>query len=235
MSNSARIAVVTGGNRGIGYEVCRQLAGKGLHVIMTSRDPKKGITARDRLRSEGVETEFHVLDVNSNASVTEFFHILNDHHGRIDVLINNAATHYDSNQHASDARMTVILEAIDTNLLGPWRTCQEAIPMMRQQKYGRIVNVSSGAGSLSEMKGGTPAYSVTKAALNVLTIKLASELDGTGILVNSVCPGWVKTDMGGPHAPRSVEEGAKGIVWAATLGDDGPTGGFFRDGKKIAW
>ncbi len=235
MNEPARTAVVTGGNRGIGFEVCRQLAKKGIHVIMTSRDPKKGIEARDRLKKEGIEVEFHVLDVNSGASVREFFHIMESHHDRIDILVNNAAVHYDSQQHALDANMTIVLEALDTNLLGPWRTCQYAVPVMKRNKYGRIVNVSSGAGSLAEMKGGTPAYSASKAALNVLTIKLASELQGTNILVNSVCPGWVKTDMGGPHAPRSVEKGASGIVWAATLDKDGPTGGFFRDGKPIAW
>lgn len=235
MSKPPSVAVVTGGNRGIGLEVCRHLATEGIHVIMTARDPKKGLKARDQLASENIRVEFHVLDVNSDASVVEFFNILKEHHDRLDILVNNAAIHYDSNQHASDASMQVILEALDTNLLGPWRTCQQAIPIMKRNHYGRIVNVSSGAGSLSEMKGGTPAYSVTKAALNVLTIKLATELKGTGILVNSVCPGWVKTDMGGPHAPRSIPDGAKGIVWAATLDDDGPTGGFFRDGKPIAW
>jgi len=235
MSKSSKIAVVTGGNRGIGYELCRQLAAHKIHVIMTSRDPKKGIKARDKLREAGVDVEYHVLDVNSLPSVTEFFSMVESHHGKLDILINNAAIHYDSDQHASDARLKVVLEALDTNLLGPWRTCQAAIPLMQRHGYGRIVNVSSGAGSLSEMKGGTPAYSVSKAGLNVLTIKLAAELAGSGILVNAVCPGWVRTDMGGSRAPRTVQEGAKGIIWAATLEADGPTGGFFRDGKRIPW
>jgi NAD(P)-dependent dehydrogenase (short-subunit alcohol dehydrogenase family) len=235
MEKTAKLAVVTGGNRGIGFEICRQLKREGMDVIMTSRDPKKGIKAREQLKQEGLEVEFHVMDMSSYASIDQFFQILTDHHGKLDILINNAGIHYDSYQHASDADMKIVLEALDINLIGPWHACQRAIPLMKRNGYGRIVNVSSGAGSLTEMKGGTPAYSVSKAGLNVLTIKLAHELRSAGIKVNAVCPGWVKTDMGGPQAPRSVEKGASGIVWAAMLPSDGPSGGFFRDGKPIPW
>ena len=128
-----------------------------------------------------------------------------------------------------------VVETITTNLLGPWRICQEFLPLLRKSRAGRIVNVSSESGSLAKMGAGPPAYQVTKAALNALTRTLASELRGSRILVNAVCPGWVATDMGGAGAPRSVNEGAAGIVWAATLPDNGPTGGFFRDGKPLPW
>ena len=128
-----------------------------------------------------------------------------------------------------------VMETIATNLLGPWRLCQAFLPLLRKSQAGRIVNVSSESGSLAEMGAGPPAYQVTKAALNALTRTLAGELRGEHILVNAVCPGWVATDMGGSGAPRSVSEGAAGIVWAATLPDDGPTGGFFRDGKPLPW
>jgi NAD(P)-dependent dehydrogenase (short-subunit alcohol dehydrogenase family) len=130
--------------------------------------------------------------------------------------------------------LEVVNQAIITNLFGPWRLSQTCIPIMKRNKYGRIVNVSSGAGSLHYMNGGTPAYSVSKAALNALTRILASDLRGTGILINSVDPGWVATDMGG-RGGRPVENGAKGIVWAATLRDNGPSGGFFFDGKPTPW
>ena len=126
------------------------------------------------------------------------------------------------------------MEAFETNVYGPWRLCQSFVPLLRQSPHARIVNVSSSAGALKGMKAGTPAYSMTKAALNALTLMLADELRDEGILVNAVCPGWVATDSGGPGG-RPVPEGAQGIVWAATLPDDGPTGGFFRDGQRIAW
>jgi NAD(P)-dependent dehydrogenase (short-subunit alcohol dehydrogenase family) len=150
------------------------------------------------------------------------------------VLVNNAAVHYDSGQRAADADLGVVTEAIEVNLLGAWRATRALLPLMAAG--GRIVNVSSGAGSFGETNGssGTPAYSVTKAALDMLTVKLAAELDDRQIKVNAVCPGWVATDMGGPGG-RPVHDGAAGVVWAATLPDDGPTGGFFRDGHRIPW
>ena len=154
--------------------------------------------------------------------------------GRLDILINNAAILYDTDQSAINADLEKVSKALTTNLYGPWLMCQAFIPLMVKNGYGRIVNVSSGAGSLHYMEGGTPAYGISKAALNALTKKLASELRGTNILVNSVDPGWVATDMGG-HGGRPVKDGAKGIVWAATLPDNGPSGGFFYDGKPEPW
>ncbi|MEO0331677.1 MAG: SDR family oxidoreductase [Bacteroidota bacterium] len=230
---TSMIALVTGANRGIGLEVCRQLAEAGYEVILTSRDEEKGRKAVEELANDLVS--HYPLDVTDDNSVAKLQSYVEERYGRLDVLVNNAGIHYDSWQNAEQADLEIAQEAFNANLLGPWRVSQSFIPLMRKHGYGRIVNVSSGAGALSGMGGGTPAYSISKASLNVLTIKLAADLKGTNILVNSVGPGWVRTDMGGKEAPRSVAEGAKGIVWAATLPKDGPTGGFFRDGKRIEW
>lgn len=154
--------------------------------------------------------------------------------GRLDVLINNAAVHYDSDQTVLTADLQIVREALDTNLIGAWRVAQMAAIFMRRQRYGRIVNVSSEAGAIGEMRASAPAYRASKMALNALTLMLADQLRGSGVLVNAVCPGWVATDMGGTGG-RPVADGAAGIVWAATLPDDGPSGGFFRDGRPLAW
>lgn len=229
-----RVALVTGANRGIGFEVCRQLGQQGLTVILSGRDQAKATTAAERLRSEGLDIHVRQLDVAEFSSIEAILAYVRDTFGRLDVLVNNAAILYDSWQRAVDADLAVVQQALDTNTLAAWRLAQVCIPIMRQNGYGRIVNVSSGAGSLAEMGGGTPAYSVSKVAINAVTRLLAGELKGRGILVNSVCPGWVATDMGGAGG-RPIPDGARGIVWAATLPDDGPTGGFFRDKKPIAW
>jgi NAD(P)-dependent dehydrogenase (short-subunit alcohol dehydrogenase family) len=229
-----KIALVTGGNRGIGFETCRQLSQLGLTVLMTSRDPKKGEAATKLLRDEGLDVVFCQLDVSDKDSIRHVFGITEQQFGRLDVLVNNAAILYDTFQSAIGADLEVVGKALTTNLYGPWLLCQAFIPLMKRSGYGRIVNVSSGAGSLHYMEGGTPAYGISKVALNALTRKLDSELKGTNILVNSVDPGWVATDMGG-HGGRPVEEGAKGIVWTATLPHSGPSGGFFYDGKPEPW
>ena len=213
-------ALVTGGNRGIGLEVCRQLAERGYDVVMGSRDVERG-------RAAGLEVDVRQLDVADPGSIAAL------ELDRCDVLVNNAAIHYDTWQHAASADLEVVSEALDVNLLGAWRMTQALLPLLRRSAHGRVVNVSSGAGSITTMSGGgAPAYCVSKAALNALTRMLAADL--RPILVNAVCPGWVATDMGGPGG-RPVAEGAAGVVWAATLPDDGPTGGFFRDGRPIAW
>ena len=160
---------------------------------------------------------------------------MEDQFGQLDALVNNAGIHYDMGNSSINPNWKIVDEATQINFLGAWRVTVGFLNLMKNSAAGRIVNVSSGAGSLNDVTPGTPAYSASKAAMNMLTIQLASELNSIGIKVNSVCPGWVRTEMGGPQAPRSVEEGAKGIVWAATLDEDGPTGGFFRDGKPIAW
>src|SRR5690606_7819516 len=174
------------------------------------------------------------LDVSDADSIERLRDWVADEFGILDVLVNNAAIHYDTWQRAVNADLNVVQEAMETNVYGAWRMVQAFLPMLRKSQHGRIVNVSSEAGSLASMGGGTPAYSMSKAALNALTRMLAAELRSSHILVNAVCPGWVATDMGGSGG-RPVHEGAASVVWAATLPDDGPTGGFFRDGKPLRW
>jgi NAD(P)-dependent dehydrogenase (short-subunit alcohol dehydrogenase family) len=222
-----RVALVTGANRGIGLEVCRQLSQRGYAVLLGARDEAKGKRAA---RQIGGDTTPVQLDVADSESVRTAFANLD----RLDVLVNNAAILYDTWQRGVGADLDEVRKAFETNLLGAWRVAQAAIPLLRRSPAGRIVNVSSGAGALTDMGGGTPAYRTSKAALNALTRILAAELRGDRILVNAICPGWVATDMGGAGG-RPVTQGAAGIVWAVELPDDGPTGGFFRDGRPIAW
>ena len=233
-SGKSIIALVTGANRGIGLEVVRQLAQKGMTVIMGTRTLAKGQAAAEKLSKEGFKVLPYQLDVTDSKSIDHLAKWVEQEFGNLDILVNNAGILYDTWQQASTADLAVVQEAIATNTLGPWRMCQAFLPLIRQSKLGRIVNVSSEAGALTSMGAGTPAYSTSKAALNAFTRLLAAELKGSGILVNAVCPGWVATDMGGAGG-RPIENGAAGIVWAATLADDGPTGGFFRDSKPLSW
>jgi NAD(P)-dependent dehydrogenase (short-subunit alcohol dehydrogenase family) len=226
-----RVALVTGANRGIGLEVSRQLAAQGFLVCLGVRDLKKGEQAAEVI---GEAARPVALDVASQSSPLETVRAIERSYGRLDVLINNAAVHYDSGARALDPDWTTIREAFETNVFGAWRVAAACAPLLAASGRGRLVNVSSGAGALESMGAGTPAYSVTKAALNALTRILADELRPAGVLVNAVCPGWVATDMGG-RGGRPVEEGAAGIAWAAMLADGGPTGGFFRDRRPIPW
>ncbi len=234
-----RVALVSGANRGIGLEIARQLARRGLLVALGTRDPGKGRQAAEQLLSEGLELPVVALDVSDQAScrravseVAEMFH-------RLDVLVNNAGVFLDTGASGMSTSLDVSPATVEatmrTNLIGPLMLMQAAVPLMREQGYGRIVNLSSGLGQLSDMGGNYSAYRMSKTALNALTRTAAVDLAGTNIKVNSMCPGWVRTDMGGPEATRSVEQGAETAVWLATLDDDGPTGGFFRDSKPIDW
>ena len=228
-----RTALVTGGNRGIGYEVCRQLARQGLRVILTSRNADHGERAtRVLCDEEKLDVRSAQMDVSSERSVRQCAAQLGGDGVHVDVLVNNAAVCPSSSVlHIEGAKMD---EALHTNLLGPLWTCQAWVPAMLREGYGRVVNVSSGWGAFSEGMGGPVAYSVPKAALNALTVKLATEVRGD-VNVNAACPGWVRTRMGGPGATRSVEEGADTIVWLATLPAGGPNGKFFRDRSQISW
>jgi NAD(P)-dependent dehydrogenase (short-subunit alcohol dehydrogenase family) len=214
------VALVTGANRGIGLEVARQLAAAGYDVLAGARDPD---TVPGDLRAVQ-------LDVTDQATIAA----LRRGSDALDVLVNNAAIHYDTWQSVLTADLDVVREALETNTLGAWRMAMAFAPLLAASPHGRLVNVSSGAGALTGMRDGAPAYSISKAALNALTLMLADALRRDGVLVNAVCPGWVATDMGGPGG-RPVADGAAGIVWAATLPDDGPTGGFFRDRRPIPW
>ncbi|QFG23881.1 SDR family NAD(P)-dependent oxidoreductase [Actinomadura sp. WMMB 499] len=218
------IALVTGANRGIGREVCAQLAGRGHTVVGAARSPGSVPADVRPLR----------LDVTSADDAARAAAEIGERYGRLDALVNNAAITYDTWQRAADADLDTVREAAETNLYGAWRLVQAMLPLLRASGHGRIVNVSSEVASLTNMGGGTPAYTASKVALNALTRMLAAELRHDRVLVNAVCPGWVATDMGGPGG-RPVADGAAGVVWAATLPDDGPTGGFFRDGRPLPW
>ena len=174
------------------------------------------------------------LDVTDDDSVGAALAGIEAEHGRLDALVNNAGV-YGSASGAAGYDLGEAHDVFETNVFGPWRLIQAALPLLRSSDAPRIVNVSSGSGQLAEMGGGHAAYRLSKAALNALTRNLAADESGAGLLVNSVCPGWVRTEMGGASAPRSVEEGADTAVWLATLPADGPTGGFFRDREPIPW
>jgi NAD(P)-dependent dehydrogenase (short-subunit alcohol dehydrogenase family) len=238
-SAAGKIAVVTGANRGMGLETCRQLARLGARVVLTSRDAARGEAAAGQLRADGLEVRQHPLDIADDASIGRLAGFVERELGRLDILINNAAIVRGVDETREQAAGTFeatpsgFRAVLATNLIGPFVLCRTLLSLMRGS--GRVVNLSSGLGQLSDMGGGFPAYRVSKAGLNALTRIFASELRGTGIKVNAVCPGWVRTDMGGPNAARSVEQGVVTTIWLATLPDDGPSGGLFRDRRPIPW
>jgi len=236
MAQSQRIALVSGANRGIGLETVRQLAQQGILAIIGSRDPARGEDAARPLQEAGLPVETVALDVADADSIQQAVHTIDERHGRLDILVNNAGVSLDNRSDTVfDLDIDTLERTLVVNLYGPLRLSQSAVPLMRRHDYGRIVNLSSGLGQLSDMGSGLGAYRISKTALNALTRMLAADTQGENILVNSLCPGWVATDMGGPNAKRTVQETAPGIVWAATLPDDGPNGGFFRDRQPIDW
>jgi NAD(P)-dependent dehydrogenase (short-subunit alcohol dehydrogenase family) len=228
------VAVVTGANRGIGREVVRQLAAGGYVAVLGARDEARGRTAAEALGGAAAGVVACPLDVADDASVRAAAARVESELGRCDALVNNAAIDYDTDARATTADLDRIRRAMETNLYGAWRTALAFLPLLRRSPHPRLVNVSSGGGSISQMRAGTPAYSVSKAALNALTRILAAELRPNRVLVNAICPGWVATDMGGPGG-RPVADGAASVVWAVLLDDDGPTGGFFRNGRPVPW
>jgi NAD(P)-dependent dehydrogenase (short-subunit alcohol dehydrogenase family) len=229
------IALVTGANRGIGLEVCRQLAQAGYTVVLTARDRQKAERAAEQLNAGNGKVVPATLDVTDAPSIRAAARQVADRIGHVDVLINNAAILIAEDADLLDAAIDDFRTTFETNVFGAVAVSQAFVPGMVERRYGRIVNVSSGAGQLAGMRTYAPAYSMSKAALNAFTRQLAAATHATGVLVNSVDPGWVRTDMGGAAAPRSVAQGAETIVWLATLPESGPTGGFFSDRRQIAW
>jgi NAD(P)-dependent dehydrogenase (short-subunit alcohol dehydrogenase family) len=232
-----RVALITGANRGIGFEIARQLARHGLRVVLGAREASEGDRAAAELAAEG-SVNAAAIDVGDATSVDRAIESVSERFGRIDVLVNNAGVLIDSGRTASRIALADVQKTLDVNLIGAWRVSQAVLPFMQRQRYGRIVNVSSSMGTLADVAGSGgswPAYRLSKVALNALTMLLASEVRGTNVLVNAVSPGWVRTRMGGDGAPRAVEEGADTPVWLATLPDGGPSGRLFLDRKPIDW
>lgn len=238
-----RIALVTGANKGLGLEMARQLAQKDITVLIGARDRDRGIAAREQLQSEGLETHFILIDVTRATSIGAAIGKIKDDFRRLDILINNAGIMIDMQSGILELDPAVFHNTLETNAVGPLLLAQASIPIMRANGYGRIVNMASTLGSLTEIASTdtphgailSPAYRLSKTLLNGITVLLAKEVRGTNILVNSACPGWVRTDLGGDKAPLTPEQGADTPVWLATLPAGGPTGGFFRERHPIPW
>lgn len=237
--SQSKIAVVTGANRGLGLELVRQLAKNKFQVVLTSRDDTKGLKAVDELNRDGLNVAYHNLDVTSGNSVDAFQTYCQNTFGRVDVLVNNAGVLLDSFDPENSSILKVdvarIRQTMDVNVYGAIRMAQAVVPMMIKNNYGRIINFSSGLGQLSEMNGSFAAYRLSKTALNAVTCILAAETEGYDIQVNSLCPGWVRTDMGGPNATRHVEEGVDTAIWLAQQPKNRPSGRFYRDRQEINW
>jgi NAD(P)-dependent dehydrogenase (short-subunit alcohol dehydrogenase family) len=230
-----KIALVTGGNRGIGFMAGKMMAQAGLRVILGSRDLEAGKRAVDELKSEGIDVETCQLEVTDTESIDGAKDYVLDKHGRLDVLVNNAGVDSDIDDNGLDVSIDLVREIFEVNVYGCLRLCQVFIPIMKEHNFGRVINVSSDMGALSQMSAQSVGYRMSKAALNAMTRVLASEVKGYNIKINTMSPGWVRSDMGGPTAPRSLEEGADTIVWLALHPDDGPSGEFFKDRKPLAW
>jgi NAD(P)-dependent dehydrogenase (short-subunit alcohol dehydrogenase family) len=233
--NGSRVALVTGANRGLGLETSRQLLEKGVVVVLAGRDLAALDEAAGRLGVDEQGAMTVRMDVTDAESITRARRDVLERFGRVDILVNNAAVLVAEDGDVLEISSDDYRRSLDTNVFGVIEVCRAFVPDMARAGYGRVVNVSSGAGQLAAMTTYAPAYSMSKAALNAFTRLLAHTYQDEGVLVNAVDPGWVRTDMGGPSAPRSLPEGADSIVWLATLRDDGPTGGFFRDRRQITW
>jgi NAD(P)-dependent dehydrogenase (short-subunit alcohol dehydrogenase family) len=235
MSKDTKVALVTGGNRGIGYELVKQLALKGFKVILTSRDPDTGHEAAQKLQQSNLDVTFVQMDIDNQDSIRKAATTVNERYGRLDVLINNAGVYLDENEKLVAMDPSILERTMATNFFGSYYTIRSFMPLMEKQGYGRIINVSSEYGEMNEMSyPGVGAYKLSKFALNGLTRMVAAEVNGD-IKVNAVDPGWVSSDMGGPSAPRTPKQAAESIVWLATIGPQGPNGEFFRDGIRIGW
>jgi len=259
-NEKGRVAIVTGSDRGIGFEVCRQLGERGYRVVLTGPNRKRGESAAAKLRRGGSDVVYHYLDVADEKSIQTLRKFVLKKFGRVDVLVNNAGVLLDEGRSEIEGVLTrrvkkrpkrvafgegpgvlevdieIMRATLEVNTLGALRMCQAFVPSMMKAGYGRVVNVSSSRGQIHGMSDeGAPAYQMSKAALNAITLMAADAASGSNVQVNSVCPGWTRTTLGGPEAPQTVEEGAETIVWLATRPDSGPTGGFFQHKKRIAW
>lgn len=235
MLHDKQVALVTGGNRGIGYEFVKQLALNGFKVILASRDPEMGHEALQVLKELDLNISFVEMDVTNQESINQAAIAINEKYGRVDVLINNAGVYLDQNEKLLAMDPFILENTMATNFFGVYHVIRSFIPLMEKQGYGRIINVSSEYGAMSGMSyPGVGAYKLSKFALNGLTRLVAAEIKGD-IKINAVDPGWVSSDMGGPSAPRTPKQAAESILWLATIGSEGPSGGFFRDGKQISW
>ena len=249
MEIDQKIALITGANKGLGLACVQLLSKKGYTTILTARNAKKGATSLKQLKKEGYKNIFfEELDVTKEKNIEKAVQNILKAHKRIDILINNAGIFLDEGDGIKDMPYTIeniplntIKKTMETNLYGPILLTQRILPLMKKQNFGRIVNVSSGMGQMTTEAnprysgGGFPSYRISKTALNAFTRNLSFEVKKQNILVNSVCPGWCRTDMGGKEATRSPEEGAEGIIWVATLPNNGPSGKLFRDKKEIPW
>lgn len=230
-----KIAVVTGANKGIGFEICKQLASNNIDVILTARNDENGKKAEAELISQGLNVKYHQLDVIDENSIKKLANFIEKNYGKLDILINNAGIFKDYEGGVLSGDINNIKETLDTNFYGALLVSRYLVPLMQKQNYGRVVNISSGMGQLSDMGGGSIGYRISKVSLNAMTKILANEVKNNNILVNTMCPGWVKTDMGGANAHRTVEQGADTAVWLSISDDNKQTGKFFRDRKEIPW
>ena len=232
---NGEIVLITGGNRGIGRETARQLARRGFRVIIGARDAAGGRKAADEVRAEGGDATFLQLDVSDSASVRAAAAAFAGLADRLDVLINNAAIYPDEGVDILTVSRDLLARTFQTNTFGPVEVTQAFLPHLRRSAAPRVVNVSSGYGQLDGLSPGVPSYCLSKLALNGVTIMQSKALRGDRVAVNSMCPGWVRTEMGGPNAERSVEQGADTAVWLADEAPQELTGRFFRDRKEIPW
>ena len=234
MNPDRHVAIVTGGNRGIGHEICKELSRAGCYVVLTSRNEEEGRRAVAKLDHHD-NVAFRRLDVTDSKDIASLRDWILKTQGRVDILINNAGVYLDEGVSVFDVDENIMHDTLAVNFYGAFHMCRAFVPIMRQNGYGRIVNVSSGYGAMSEMGGYVAAYRISKAALNALTLIMANELRDGNIKVNAVCPGWVRTDMGGGTAPISPEAAARDIVHFALVDSKGPTGSFFRYKNPIQW
>jgi len=231
------ISVVTGASRGLGRAAALRLATMAGHrVIATARKVGDLASLTAKLEVGGHRLDTHPLDVTDDRSVAALRDWIAQRFGRVDVLINNAGILLDRySTRVAEVPLEVVRSTLETNFFGMLRVTQALLPLLHASRAGRVVNLSSGMGQLADMDGGSPAYRISKTAVNALTRILAVELADTPIKVNAVCPGWCRTELGGHNASRSPEEGIDTVIWLATLPPDGPTGGFFRDRQPIPW